>query len=252
MVRNINQLKKENEITVSHSILKEYQNKAAIREVLGCLIKNPQLLRTYKLEPDDFVDVFHQIIYLCIYSKARDGIQRLDAVEIENMLRQSYPNKYVIFNKHNGIKYCQDITTMARLENFEANYNEIKKWSLMRGLVLAGIDVSEYYDPNLEDPDLVEYKTELFQNSTPDDILKHYRNKLLVLNNMFSPRNGKTSVKAGSIESKEQKNKWKETPNTGLSYASNLLTTVTLGLRPERYTVMSAGTGIGKIIFQYI
>lgn len=246
MVKNINQLKKENEITVPHSVLKEYQSKFAIREVLGCLIKNPQLLRTYKLNTDDFVDVFHQIIFLTIHNKARDGIQRLDAVDIENYLEESFPNKSVIFKKHNGLKYCQDIATIAIPENFEANYNEIKKWSLLRGLVLAGIDVSEFYDPNLEEPNLIEYKSELFKESSVEDILRHYRSKLAKLNDIFNPRNIKNSVRAGSLESKLQKDNWKENPSIGLSYASNFLTTITLGLRPGRYTVMSAGTGVGK------
>ena len=247
MVKSLKQLQKQNEIVVSYSKLKEYQSKSAIREVLGCLIKNPQLLKSYKLAINDFVDVFHQIIFVSIFNMAREGIQRLDGVEIEKYLQEYFPNKYLIFNKHNGLKYCQDTSIMSNLENFEANYNEVKKWSLLRELLGVGIDVSEYYEPDLEDPDLVEYKAELFKSSSVDDILQFYRNKMLKISNIFNTRNGRDSVKAGSNESYLQKEKWKEQPDHGLSYASNYLTTVTMGLRPKRYTVMSAGTGVGKV-----
>lgn len=141
---------------------------------------------------------------------------------------------------------------MASLENFNSNYIEVRKWSLIRNLIRSGIDVSEYYDPNETDLELIEYRAEKFKEDSIDEIINFYRNKILGLNNLFSSKQGRDSVKAGSKEAEAQKEAWKEAIDYGLSYASNYLNTVTYGIRKKRFTVMSAGTGVGKIVFHYI
>ena len=42
--------------------------------------------------------------------------------------------------------------------NFEANYNELRKFSLLRSLMNQGIDVTDIYDPNEFDDDEGENK----------------------------------------------------------------------------------------------
>ena len=172
---------------------------------------------------------------------ARDGAEKIDAYAVD-----AYLKEYSIFTKHQGIKYMQDASAMASLENFNSNYIEVRKWSLIRNLVRSGIDVSEYYDPNETDMELVEYRAEKFKEDSIDEIINFYRSKILGLNNLFSSKQGRDSVKAGSKEAEAQKEAWKEAIDYGLSYASNYLNTVTYGIRKKRFTVMSAGTGTGK------
>ena len=74
---------------------------------------------------------------------ARDGAEKIDAYAVDAYLKESFPFKYSIFTKHQGIKYMQDASVMASLENFNSNYIEVRKWSLIRNLVRSGIDVSE-------------------------------------------------------------------------------------------------------------
>ena len=177
---------------------------------------------------------------------ARDGAEKIDAYAVDDYLKESFPFKHSIFTKHQGIKYIQDVSLVASLENFQTNYNEVRKWSLIRNLVRSGIDVSEYYDPEETDLELIEYRAEKFKEDSVEDIINFYRNKILGLNNLFNSKVGRDSVKAGSKEAEAQKEAWKEAIDYGLSYASNYLNTVTYGIRKKRFTVMSAGTGTGK------
>lgn len=236
-----------NYIKVSEGDLKQYQNKSAIREVIGCLIKNPQLIKTFKFDKKDFVEPFHQIIYVTIHNMARDGAEKIDAYVADAYLKESFPLKHSIFAKHQGIKFILDAEALCIPENFISNYNEVRKWSLLRNLVRSGIDVSEYYDPQETDMELIEYRAEKFKEDSVDDIINFYRNKVLALNSTFSSRQGRDSVKAGSQAAQAQKEAWKEAIDYGLSYASNYLNTITYGIRKKRFTVMSAGTGTGKL-----
>ena len=139
-------IENKNYIKVSESSLRHYQSKNAIGEVLGCLIKDPQLLKSYKFDKKDFVESFHQVIYVTIHNMARDGAEKIDAYAVDTYLKESFPFKHSIFTKHSGIEYMKTMALKASLENFHANYIEVRKWSLIRNLVRSGIDVSEYYD----------------------------------------------------------------------------------------------------------
>lgn len=96
----MSKVESRNYIKVSESSLRHYQNKNAISEVIGCLIKNPQLLKTYKFDKKDFVESFHQVLYVTIHNMARDGAEKIDAYAVDAYLRESFPFKYSIFTKH--------------------------------------------------------------------------------------------------------------------------------------------------------
>lgn len=135
---------------------------------------------------------------------------------------------------------------MAILGNFNGNYNTIKKWSTLRALAKTGTDISEFYDPDDVDPERIELRRERFQESSVNDIISFYRQKILKVNNMFNVKQGRDSVKAGSEEIEKLVEKWKNEKDFGLCYASNYLTTVTYGIREKRLTVLSAESGLGK------
>jgi replicative DNA helicase len=96
----LDKISTRNYIKVSESALRQYQNKNAIREVVGCLIKNPQLLKTYKFDKKDFVESFHQVLYVTIHNMARDGAEKIDAYAVDAYLKESFPFKHSIFTKH--------------------------------------------------------------------------------------------------------------------------------------------------------
>ena len=127
-----------------------------------------------------------------------------------------------------------------------ANYLELKKFSLLRSYLKAGIEVDEIFDPREEDPEVLDEQRYKFSQMSIDDILNHFRMKLSSITEEYSTKSGRDSIKAGSEEGRKQKEEWKKTPAFGLSYASNYLTTITRGIQPRRFVLGSAASGTGK------
>lgn len=231
---------------VTLTTLRQYQSKSAIREVLGCLIKQPGLLASNKITVDDFVEAFHKVVFVAINNCFENGMEKLDSIIIEDYLQNAFPSKYGIFKRNNGAFYIEKASEMAILENFPANYKEMRKFTVLRELVKEGTDVSEFFDPNEVDSELVDAKREYFEECTSDDILNYYRSKLLKISEQFNSNSTRESMKAGGNELRRQKEEWKKSVAYGLSYASDFLTTITYGMRGGKFTLCSASSGTGK------
>ena len=250
----MNSLMKENienkynklNINIPDSKLTDVCDSSAIRQVLGCIIQDPSLLKIYKLVTSDFVDTFHQIIFASIFNLYKNEYEVIDAYLISDYLKDNFPVHYKIFERHNGISFLNNISSLAVLGNFKGNYTTVKKWSLLRELIKNGIDVSEFYDPNDIDIEKEELRRIRLQETDIDEIINYYRNKLLRIDNLFNSKRGRDSVKAGSQEIENLIEKWKVENDFGLSYSSQYLTTVTYGMRKKRLTVLSAASGTGK------
>ena len=135
---------------------------------------------------------------------------------------------------------------MAIESNFESNYTELKKFSLLRACLQQGFDVSDFFDPDEPDPEENDKKRELFEASSLDDIINFFKKKIVGITADYSQRSGRDSVKAGSQLAREQKEKWKHDIPFGLSYASQYFNTVTYGIRKKRFVLGSAESGTGK------
>ena len=231
---------------VSQSTLRAYQNKAAIREVLGCIINDPTLLKVYKISPSDFVEAFHKVVLVGAHNLISMGVNKIDAYSIEEYLKDAFPTKYIIFKRNDGVKYIERATELSTPENFVANYTELKKYSLLRDVLVQGFDVSDFFDPEEIDPDKCDVKREFFESHSVDDMLDYFKRKVLDVSNKYSMKEGRDSIKAGGEEAYEQIEKWKSTPDFGLSYASQYFNAVTRGLRKKRLVMGSAASGTGK------
>ena len=128
---------------VTNKQLKAYQSKSAIRQVLGCLLQNPLLLASYKLTKDDFVEAFHKIVFVGINNLFNAGTTVIDSNILEEYLKNEYPSKYLIYAKNSGSLYIDKAIEVAIPENFNTNYNEVRKYSLLRELLKQDIDLSE-------------------------------------------------------------------------------------------------------------
>ena len=124
----------------------------------------------------------------------------------------------------------------------------MKKFTALRGLRNQGIEVDDLFDPSEPDPEVADKKRALLNKMSVEDVISHYRQKVLSVAVNFSYKSGRESLKAGGQDLLDQVESWKETPSFGLSYASNYLTTVAMGMRPRRFNISSAGTGVGKIM----
>lgn len=230
---------------IDNSVLKKYQNRNAVREVLGSLIINPTLLIEHKMNKNDFVEPFYKILYVAINNLANMGSIKLNGDIIGEYLRENYPTEYLIFQKNNGVVFIEKASAYASPENFEANYLELKKFSLLRDFLRIGFDVSDYYDPFEVDPDKIYTKRLKLEKDSLDDIINHFKKKILFISENYTLKSNRDSIKAGEFDM-EQKERWKEAPSYGLSYSSNFLTTIVKGIQKKKFGVISAGTGVGK------
>lgn len=234
---------------MSKKKLTKYANKQAIREVLGCLIQDPKLIREYKISKSDFPEDFHKLIFAAINNLYKSGVENIDAVAIDEYLSH-YETQYKIFEKNQGVEFICDIEELASISNIKYYYEQLKKFSLLRRYVEYGIDVSDFFNPEEVNPVTIESQQEKLDNSSIHDIINHFKRKHLEVIAPFSIGEDRDSKKAG-VGGLKQKEKWKKDTAWGIGYASAYLTTVLHGLRKRRFTVRSAGTGVGKVLFQY-
>ena len=230
---------------VNVDFLKKVQNRNSIREVLGSLVIKPSLLIDYKINKNDFVDSLHKIIFVSINNLTNLGVVKINGTVIGEYLKNTYPTEYLLYKKSNGTEFIDKAASYATLENFKANYDEMKKFSLLRDLAVNNFDISDFYDPDEFDSSIISRKRKFFEECDLDDITNYYKKKIFNITQEYTNRSSRDSMKAGTFSS-EQKEKWKTTPNYGLSYSSNFFTTVVRGMQKKKFGVLSAGTGVGK------
>lgn len=226
------------------SKLSQYQNKQAIREILGSLLQDPSLIREYKIVQNDFPETFHKLIFAAINNLYKNGAEIVDAVAIDEYLSH-YETQYQIFTKNEGINFLEKVQEMALQSNFKYYYDQLKKFSLLRSYAENGIDVSEFFDPDEIDPVTIEGQRKLLDEYSLQDVINHYKKKQLKIIAPFISTEGRDSKKAG-VGGHEQKEKWKQDTAWGIGYSSAYLTTALHGVRKRRFNVKSAGTGVGK------
>ena len=101
-------------------------DKSTIQQVLGALIKHPQYLNQsdkYNIELSDFSNRFEKIIFTAIYNLNRNGLKKIQIIDIENYLESDNLAKE-IFEKNNGIEFLQDLDEFTDDSNFDYYYNK--------------------------------------------------------------------------------------------------------------------------------
>lgn len=223
------------------------QDKSAIRNVLGCLLLNPSILSEtdkYHLTRDDFPERFHKIIFAAIENLYSQGIEVIDAVAIDTFLSK-YELQYEIFNLNDGLNFIYEITELVEESNFDYYYQRLKKYSLLNHLQQQGIDVSEFYDPNILNPREQEKMQERLDEMTIQEIVDHYDKKLINLKEKFIVDGRVEGIQAGE-GLRELIEELKENPERGRPLYSKLVSAVIRGARKRKYYIRSLPTGHGK------
>lgn len=224
--------------------LLQYQNKQAIREILGSLLQDPSLIREYKIVQNDFPETFHKLIFAAINNLYKNGAENIDAVAIDEYLSH-YETQYKVFTKNEGINFLEKVQEMALRSNFKYYFDQLKKFSLLRSYAENGINVSDFFDPDEIDPVTIETQRKLLDEYSIQDIINFYKKKQLKIIAPFISTEGRDSKKAG-VGGHAQKEKWKQDTAWGIGYSSAYVTTALHGIRKRRFNVKSAGTGVGK------
>lgn len=227
----------------------EYGNlfdRRAVFSVLGCLIKQPELLENYVLTEDDFEssELFYQIVFETIYNLYHQGVKIIDAPAIDSMISQ-YEKPYKIFQENQGFDYCATAKEQAELSNFKYYYDRVKKFSFLRFEEKRGVDTRIIYDTTLLDEQARNAELAKFDEMTIDDMLNLIDAQLIAdarttFGNTYSVR-----VLAGE-GMKALKERLKEAPEIGIPLQSAVLSTVARGARKGKLYLRSSGTGGGK------
>ncbi len=222
---------------------REYSSIEATRELIGCILLNPSLLRKYKIFYTDFTKQFYQYVFLAIEHLYKEGATEISPLLIEEYLRH-HKDKYANFQKEQGVEVLKALMQKVTPANFDYHYQLIKKFSLLRELKKSGIDVSHYFDPDEVDVEICSKKRELLEKMPIDDIYLHYKE-------LVDTAAAKCSVDLGYTESEEISDfdeylSFLQDNAYGLPFSSAYLNTVTNGQQRGKLYVISASSGVGK------
>ena len=220
-------------------------DKKAVFQVIGCLINQPSLLDTYLLSIDDFDgEDFHQIIFGCIYNLYNQGVNVIDCFAIDTFI-SNYEKQYKIFTDNNGIDYVNDAASMCEPQNFDYNFNRLKKMSLLRYYESQGFDTRGIYDPTVVDPDEQELQQKKFDSYTIDQIID-----CVEIAFVGTPKaKFQVTASAGQLAGvglKDLIEKFRKTPEMGFPMQSKFMNFLLRGARKKTFYLRSGATGSGK------
>lgn len=220
--------------------------KREIFQVIGCLMQNPTLLREkkYDLVRKDFPDMFHKSIFATINNLVMNEAREIDEIAVDNYL-SNYEEHYEIFQQNRGMQYLQLSREKTSLSNFDYNYNQLKKFTLLRAYQEKGIYTGDIYDPNIVGVREQEKMQAHFDTLTVDDIIKYFKSMLLGIEDEFETHDS-TSIKKAGEGAMETKERFKEQPLMGLGVESKMLTTLMRGALQKKVVMSSSDSGGGK------
>lgn len=224
-------------------------DKMAILQVVGSLIQKPELLLDdkYQLSLTDFPERFHQIVFSAISNLINSGVNTLSVIEIDNYI-SNYEKQYKIYNDNNGMEYLENAITLSILNNFDYNFNRIKKFSLLNQFKDQGFDIKEIYDEDVIDTKTQEKMQEEFNRMDINDIINYFDKKIIDIKDKYYREDGQVGQQAGK-NMHQLKEELKESPEMGAPLSSDILNTIVRGARLKKVFMRSAPSGLGKTRF---
>jgi replicative DNA helicase len=223
-------------------------DKMAVLQVIGSLVQKPELLLDdkYQLSIDEFPERFHQIVFSAISNLINSGINTLGVIEIDNYI-SSYEKQYKIYNDNNGMEYLENAIALSIINNFDYNYNRIKKFSLINQFKDSGFDIKEIYDENVIDTKTQEKMQQEFDQMDVNDIINYFDKKIIDIKAQYYDEEGQIGQQAGK-GMEDLINELKETPEMGVPVNGSILNTIVRGARLKKLYMKSSPTGFAKCI----
>lgn len=221
-------------------------DKMAVFQVLGCLLKQPALLDNYSLTPEDFDgEDFHKIVFSSIFNLHNKGVAIIDCFAIDSFI-SGYVKQYQIFNDNDGLRYLTTAQDNCQIDNFEYNYNRLKKFSLLRYYESQGYDISQIYNTSIVDPIEQEKEQTKFDNYSIEDIINITELKMVIepRQRYHSPTRIKGQLAGvGMLDLIEA---FRQAPEVGYPMQSKIMNSLLRGARRKTFYLRSGGTGSGK------
>ena len=219
-------------------------------QLIGCALNNPELLDDsgiYFYTEDDFISEFHKIVFGAMYNLYMMGAQDLSIKTIDGYL-QDRPQSYSIFKNSNGRQWLLEAKENADLPNYDYYYNRVKKMTLLRGYVKAGLDVSWLLDmDNITDFKKRQQQLNYFDKLSLEDVANQIEDRILDIRATYVDNSTDDGMLLGEgagalIQSLER------IPDTGVPMYGKLVNAITRGCRLGKFYMRSAAQGVGKAL----
>ena len=220
---------------------------AAYRNVIGCLMYQPQLLLEYQdIDPVDFDYKPARVCFNVIKKMYEAGAMELSVLEIDQEIERNGGAALQIYKSEGGLDFIKNAYETASLGNFKIYYDRLKKCSLLRKLQRANYDISEFYvdERSTVDPAKEQQVIQHFNESSLEDILNSVEKNYSEIRNEFL--NGgrlKGDPAEGIFELIEDLRK---SPSIGPSLEGKIFSSVCRGARDGCFFLKSASTSAGK------
>ena len=234
--------------SIKRDLIKRYYDSRSACQVLGILMAKPKLLLSidYNLDKEDFVGAIHKTLFACIYNLAHKGINSINLTDIENYLHNTDSVGYAkMFEKFDGSKWILDILQDANIDNFDYYYELVRKYSLLRSYLKAGIEVKDILDLTDMDSEILDKQQKEFEELTSDEIIRYFDRQNMKSKERFLLGNQNASRKSGD-GADELYEIVKQSPSYGYGLDSDYLNAVVYGALGGRAMLESRDSGTGK------
>ena len=221
-------------------------DKRDTQQILGCLMKKPQLLSEvdkYSFILTDFSTRFERSIFMAINGLYRNGATKIQPIDIENFLEADQVSAKT-FKDKNGIEYLQDIIELSEVDNFDFYYNRFKMFNLLKDLNKQGFDISEFYCEDLTKPESQEIN-ERFNFLTPKMITDAVRKKLVGIETKYETTD-EVEVESAATGMEELIDQLGAAYEIGMPVQGSIYNQVIDGAKKGTLTIRSAASGVGK------
>lgn len=221
-------------------------DKRDAQQILGCLMKKPQLLSEvdkYSFILTDFSTRFERSIFMAIEGLYRNGATKIQPIDIENFLEADQVSAKT-FKDKNGIEYLQDIIELSEVDNFDFYYNRFKMFNLLKDLNKQGFDISEFYCEDLTNPKSQEIN-EQFNFLTPKMITDAVRKKLLGIESKYETTD-EVEVESAAEGVEDLIDQLGVAYEIGMPVQGSIYNQVIDGAKKGTLTIRSAASGVGK------
>ena len=221
-------------------------DKRDTQQILGCLMKKPQLLSEidkYSFTLTDFPTRFERSIFMAINGLYRNGAVKIQPIDIENFIAPDQVSAKA-FKDKNGIEYLQDIIELSEVENFDFYYNRFKMFNLLKDLKKQGFDITEFYCEDLLNPKAEEIN-EQFNSLTPKKITETIRKKLLGVESKYETTD-EIEVETAATGMEELVSQMGAAYEIGMPIQGSIYNQVIDGAKKGTLTIRSAASSVGK------
>lgn len=222
---------------------------SSIANLLGSICQKPELLidNNVKLDREDFVLQFHQIVFVALHNIISDaGTEKpISVFDVDTYLK-NFEKYYQVWQDSKGMSYLQDCVDNANHATFNLNYQTIKKMSLLRMYKSKGFSLEGIYDYTTTDLNKFAKQQEQLAKMSFEDITSYFDNlSVNIKDKVRDWENGSNAFKAGD-DLEDFIKSIQESPLYGLGFNDGYLNTLTGGMQLGKFYLRSMSTGRGK------